>query len=174
MDKSKEKIISQKTVIKYLILFAVITLIKFTLFNFSIVKGASMEPTLKESDITLAAVQGYLFNEINRGDIVILNAPDGSGKLYIKRVVGMPGDKIKIEGTKTFINDLLIEEPYVNKSYELENNYLELTLKPDEFFVMGDNRNVSEDSRAFGPVSKTEIKSVVKQVFKTSIIKNIF
>ncbi|WP_455257022.1 S26 family signal peptidase [Peptoniphilus asaccharolyticus] len=69
---------------------------------------------------------------------------------------------------------MLIEEPYVNKSYELENNYLELTLKPDEFFVMGDNRNVSEYSRAFGPLSKTEIKSVVKQVFKTSIIKNIF
>ncbi len=59
-----------------------------------------MEPILKESDITLAAVQGYLFNEINRGDIVILNAPDGSGKLYIKRVVGMPGDKIKIEALK--------------------------------------------------------------------------
>ena len=131
--------------IAVLIAFVIMTFIKPT-----IVKESSMQPTLYENNYIFLSKQAYRFSEPKSGDIVVfhtnLTTNDGMEKLLIKRVIALPGDIINIADGYVYVNDILIEEPYILGG--VTSGYVEHMVIPDgKVFVMGDNRAVSIDSR---------------------------
>lgn len=147
-----------------LVLTAVVLamIIRTFIFNTTMVIGQSMEPTLHQNERMICLVFPKYFTDPERGDIVIIDAPDGSGKEYVKRIIATPGDEVRIQAGDVYVNGILVEEPYIHEGVETEiYNESEWTLGADEFFVMGDNRHrgMSVDSRYFGPVEKEHIRS---------------
>lgn len=130
-------------------------------FNISQVKGHSMDPTFHENDkLICLAYARYL--PIERGSIVVIQAP-GEKRKFIKRIVGLPGDQFMLSSGKVYINGKPLSEPYTSTDETLPLNTAPITLSQNQYFVLGDNRlpGASEDSRAFGPIEKKNIKSVV-------------
>lgn len=131
------------------------------------VKGASMEPTFQSGDYILTSRVTYKMRSPQRGDVVVFKSPKNPDIEYIKRIIALPGDKIRIENTNIYINNKLLQENYIADRTNLwEGGFLKegttLAVPDDEIFVMGDNRPRSSDSREFGPVP---IDSVIGQVF---------
>jgi signal peptidase I len=128
--------------------------IHFTVQNYQI-SGPSMENTLHSGQFVLVNKLAYLFHSPERGDVVVLQEPDVPGRDLIKRVIGLPGDTIKLDGTNVWVNGMLLNEPYITQK---SNPGAEtVTVPPNDYFVLGDNRPVSEDSRYFGFVPKDYI-----------------
>ncbi len=125
--------------------------------EFCSVSGPSMEPTFTDGDMVILdlASQDY---EI--GDIVVFYADESETEKYIKRVCGVPGDRIEMLGGILFRNDEEIKEDYV-KNKESVSELDEITLGDGQYFLLGDNRPESMDSRSFGPVSKEVIRGRV-------------
>ena len=119
-------------------------------------EGASMEPTLKDKEYVLVNRSAYLKTIPKRGDIVLLKFPGREQEKYIKRVIGLPGETIKIKDGAVYINNQLLREPYLS-FYTLTRPEMEKTLGEDEFFVMGDNRDNSNDSRIWGSCPKKNL-----------------
>lgn len=122
-----------------------------------IVSGSSMFPTFHNGEYLIVDEISYRFKEPKRDDVVVFKYPNDTKKFFIKRIIGLPGETVNINGSDvTIVNDshsagLKLEEPYVeNKS----SNEMSLKLEKDEYFVMGDNRSGSSDSRFWGPVKK--------------------
>src|SRR5258708_26666371 len=111
-----------------------------------------MQNTLHTGQYVLVNKVAYLFHAPERGDIIILQEPDQPGRDLIKRVIGLPGDTIKLDGTNVWVNGTELNEPYITQKSNPGANTL--TVPANEYFVMGDNRPVSEDSRYFGFVPK--------------------
>jgi len=122
------------------------------LFNFSEVRGSSMEPGIHDRDRILVDHVTYLFSSVHRGDIVVLRYPLDPSLDYIKRVVGLPGDEILIVDGQVWVNGELLDEPYVDASMVDPYSTLRTTVEEDHYFVLGDNRIRSSDSREFGQV----------------------
>ncbi len=118
------------------------------------VEGTSMLPRLEDHDRLFINKFVYHLERINRGDIVVFRYPEDEEKSYIKRVIGLPGDRLRIIHGQVYINGLPISEPYVPEMYRDERSYAELTIPPDHYFMMGDHRSISSDSRDFGPVAR--------------------
>lgn len=144
------------------ILFALIIafFIKIFIMDATKVEGNSMLNTLHSGDMLFVDKVSKHFKGYNRGDIVIIEAPDQKDTLYIKRIVGMPGDNIEVKNGSVYVNGEVYEENYINSEETLttnENSSWEV--KDGEYFVMGDNRlpNASNDSRNFGPISEEKI-----------------
>lgn len=142
--------------------FTVVALIAWgLLFNFSEVRGSSMEPGIKDHDRILVDHMSYLFGDVDRGDIVVLRYPLDPSLDYIKRVIGLPGDEIRIADGMVWVNGELLDEPYVDERsvdpYTVEHT----TVKPDHFYVLGDNRLRSSDSREFGQVAREFLRGCV-------------
>ncbi len=147
------------------------------------VRGASMEPTFYTGDYIFTSKITYKFREPNRGDVVVFHSPKNADIEFIKRIIGLPGDKIVIRNSEVYVNDTLIDEPYIAAKTPLrDGGYIKedepLIVPSGQIFVMGDNRPRSSDSREFGPVP---ISSVIGQVFfryfpsdKMGIIGNPF
>jgi signal peptidase I len=112
------------------------------------VEQYSMEPTLLPRDRVLVDKLTYRFRDPHRGDIVVLKYPLNHQRNYIKRVVALPGDRLQVKEGKLFINGIRTQEPYLNGTPQ--GNYGPARVPTNSVFVMGDNRNNSEDSRAFG------------------------
>jgi signal peptidase I len=125
--------------------------IHFTVQNYQI-DGPSMQNTVHTGQYVLVNKVAYLFHAPERGDIIILQEPDQPGRDLIKRVIGLPGDTIKLDGTNVWVNGTELNEPYITQKSNPGANTL--TVPANEYFVMGDNRPVSEDSRYFGFVPK--------------------
>ncbi|MDD7362760.1 MAG: signal peptidase I [Peptoniphilus sp.] len=163
MKRKEESSTTAMEVVKLVVTAVVLAVIIRTfIFNTTMVIGQSMEPTLHQNERMICLVFPKYFSDPERGDIVIIDAPDGSGKEYVKRVAGVPGDEISIENGDVFVNGVQIEEPYIHRGVETEiYNKSDWKLAPGEFFVMGDNRHrgMSIDSRYFGPVPKEHIRS---------------
>jgi signal peptidase I len=125
-----------------------------------LVEGPSMQPTFWTDQRLIISRIHYLLGEPERGDIVVFNAP-GSGigdPPLIKRAIGLPGDTIEIRGTQVYVNGQQLNESYINEPcQESRCSDDSWTLSSDEYFVMGDNRNHSRDSRAFGPIKRNQI-----------------
>jgi len=127
------------------------------LFSVDIVDGVSMDTTLKDRDVVLVNRLIYRFSEPQRGDIVVLRYPgDPEKTYYVKRVVGLPGEEIKIDQGKVFIDGEELGETYLGASQKTEPPSKSLIAK-DSYYTMGDNRLASSDSRKWGYVAKEYI-----------------
>ena len=122
-----------------------------------IVSGSSMFPTFKDGQYLVVDEISYRFENPQRGDVIVFRYPNDPSKFFIKRIIGLPNETVQITGSDvTIINQehpegFKLDQPYVeNKS----NNEMEYILKDNEYFVMGDNRSASSDSRYWGPVPK--------------------
>lgn len=131
------------------------------------VKGISMEPAFKSDDLILTSKIAYKLGAPQRGDVVVLKSPKNPDIDYIKRIIGLPGDKIKIENGEVYINGIRIKEDYISAKTVIfvggfSKNGVEATVPPSQLFVMGDNRPRSSDSREFGFI---DTNSVIGKVF---------
>lgn len=145
-----------KSLLPYVIIIVVVVVIRSFLVTPVRVNGSSMYPTLKGGEIMLLNKLG----KIDRFDIVVLKLDNGEDNL-IKRVIGMPGESVEIKDNKIYVNDKVLEESFgVGVTYNIDK----VTLKNDEYFVLGDNRIISMDSRVFGTINKKEIKGTTNFV----------
>lgn len=136
-----------------------LTILIFLAVHFTVqtyqISGPSMQNTLQSGQFVLVNKLAYLFHDPQRGDVIIFHEPDQPGRDLIKRVIGLPGDKIVLDGSNVWVNGVELNEPYITHKYN--PGVKTEVVPPNQFFVMGDNRPVSEDSRYFGFVPKDYI-----------------
>lgn len=125
------------------------------------VKGASMEPNFHDEEYILTDKISYRFHPPERGNVVVFRAPKNRELDYIKRVVGLPGEKIRISNGEVFINDQKLKEDYLGNITTYPSSFLrvgeEFLIPAGEYFVLGDNRSHSSDSREWGTVAREDI-----------------
>lgn len=159
-------------VILLLVFFGIGRLLMTQVLAKHMVEGPSMAPTFESGDRVMALRHGT----IKRGNIVILKAPDEPGFFYIKRVIGLPGDNVASKNDTMYVNGKKLQEPYLNAYkkklptgtlFTNDFTYQGLFNKGDhipkgQYFVMGDNRSVSKDSRMIGTIKRADIVGIVK------------
>jgi len=118
------------------------------------VEGTSMLPMLEDQDRLFINKIAYRVGDIHQGDVVVFQYPRDRTKSYIKRVIGLPGDDIRIEHGRVYVNGAQLKEPYVPDRFTDDKSQPEMVLAPNKYFVMGDHRSISSDSRDFGPVDR--------------------
>jgi len=118
------------------------------------VEGTSMLPMLEDQDRLFINKIAYRVGDIHQGDVVVFQYPRDHTKSYIKRVIGLPGDDIRIEHGRVYVNGVQLKEAYVPNRFTDDRSQPEMVLPPREYFVMGDHRSISSDSRDFGPVDR--------------------
>jgi len=150
-----------ETLVVVLVIFLVVQLFVAQPYQ---IQQTSMENTLMPGQYVLVDKLTPPFDDYHRGDIVVFNPPTGwadpSGTPYIKRVIGVAGDTIDIHGGRVYLNGALLKEPYVvpgETTDMMDGGSKTWTLKNDELFVMGDHRQESQDSRDFGPISRSSV-----------------
>jgi signal peptidase I len=121
------------------------------------VEGTSMWPGLEDQERIFINKFVYRLEPIERGDIVVFHYPRNPSKSYIKRVIAIAGDRVRIVGGVVHVNGRTLEEPYVPKDYSDTRSMAELTVPADSYFVLGDHRSMSSDSRDFGSVPREYI-----------------
>ncbi len=119
------------------------------------VEGTSMMPSLDDQERIFVNKYVYRLEPIQRGDIVVFRYPRDTSKSFIKRVIGLAGDRIRIDSGEVFVNGEALEEDYVPAAYADQRSYPETVVPPNSYFVLGDHRTMSNDSRDFGPVNNT-------------------
>lgn len=118
------------------------------------VEGTSMTPLLHDQERIFINKFIYKYEPIQRGDVVVFWYPRDRNKSFIKRVIALPGETVEIRGGRVFVEDQLIEEPYVPPQYADSTNFGPMRIRAGEYFLMGDHRSSSNDSRVFGPVAE--------------------
>jgi signal peptidase I len=134
-------------------------LIKTFLFQAFFIPSESMTPTLKVHDRVLVNKLSYKLHPVHRGDIVVFEAPEGSDPGIddlVKRVIGLPGETISAHGGHVYIDGKRLSEPYLPRGVST-GAFSPVTLQPDHYWVMGDNRDNSKDSRVFKAIAKSDI-----------------
>jgi len=126
------------------------------------VKGTSMEPSFHNNEYILTDKITYRFQEPKRGDVVIFKSPGNPDVDYIKRIIGLPGERVKVEGGYVYINENKLPEVYLKDLTALSpgdtmKEGQEITIPPNQLLVLGDNRPHSSDSRAFGPIDRNSV-----------------
>jgi signal peptidase I len=156
-----------------LLLIIVVLPIRFFLFEPFLVKGQSMEPNFHNFDYLIVDKLTYYLHRPQRGEVIIFRPPFDGRVYYIKRIIGLPLEKLIIEESKITVFDKKHPQGFVLNEDYLKNHYtlgkIEVSLGPDEYFVLGDNREVSYDSRKWGPVKRERI--VGRVVFQFSLVK---
>jgi len=143
--------IIQTAVVSLLIFFAVYIF----LVQPHRVKGASMFPTYKDGELLLVEKVSYKIYKPSRGDVIVFKAPGEVKVDFIKRIIGLPGENVKVDNGKIYINGKRLNEKYEK---QVTTGNVDLVLGPDQYFVMGDNRGGSSDSRVFGPIKRDTIE----------------
>ena len=162
--KEKEKKTLKQEIISWIVTLATAIVLALVIRTFIFepirVDGSSMADTLHDGEITFTFKTGYLFNDPQRQDVVICRYPNRK-EYFVKRVMGVPGDTIAILGTTVYINGQPVEEPYLTaERNRYDHTMLPITLGENEYFVMGDNRDNSNDSRNLtkvGPITRDMI-----------------
>lgn len=150
------------------VLEVVVFAIAFFLFLYLLVfqphkiKGASMDPNFKDAEYLLTDKVSYRFGEPQRGDVIVFKAPGLEGEEFIKRIIGLPKEKISIKENRVYINGNILEEKYLTSDkYTGGGTFLsdakEIVIPEGSYFVMGDNRPHSSDSRSWGFVPREDI-----------------
>jgi signal peptidase I len=121
------------------------------------VEGTSMMPSLEDQERIFVNKFVYRLEPIERGDIVVFRYPRDPSKSYIKRVIGMQGDDIRIDGGQVYVNGKALDEAYVPSEYTDQRSYPDIVVPPHCYFVLGDHRSMSNDSRDFGSVNQSFI-----------------
>ncbi|MFZ0962543.1 MAG: signal peptidase I [Terriglobia bacterium] len=121
------------------------------------VEGTSMMPRLENHERIFINKFLYRFRPIERGDVVVFRYPLDTTKSYIKRVIGLPGDEVSIRDGRVEVNGRLLREPYVLPGYLDEQSYPAVRVEPEHYFVLGDHRSSSNDSRVWGTVDRQYI-----------------
>lgn len=168
-------------------------IIRQFLFSPFIVDGRSMEPSFESNERVIVNLLVYRFGEPKFGDVVVFNVPE-QDRRFIKRIIGVPGDRILIDGDQLFINDRLVTEPYLASAireslengetyngiggrFDFPNDYETDNIVPeDKYFVLGDNRSDSTDSRIIGYINKDEMIGRADVIFwpmtKVQLVKH--
>lgn len=140
-----------------------IGMVRYFLFKPFYVKGQSMEPTFFEHEYLIIDEITYRLREPMRGEVIVFQAPPSATltkDYYLKRIVGLPGERVKVAENKVIVYNadypqgVVVDEQYLSESTA---GSVTVTLGPDQYFVMGDNRDASFDSRRFGPISRSAI-----------------
>ncbi|MEM7798289.1 MAG: signal peptidase I [Chloroflexota bacterium] len=154
VDESPPASTFAKEIIETLLFtFFVIWFVKTASQNFRI-EGASMEPTLQEGQYLIINKLAYFLDEPERGDIIVLHFPNDRSRDFIKRIIALPGDTIDINNGEVRVNGALIQEPYIK---DPPGNNQSWVVPEDSFFVMGDNRRNSSDSRTWSYLPEEDI-----------------
>jgi signal peptidase I len=117
------------------------------------VEGVSMMPGLQDQERIFVNKFVYRWEPIQRGDIIVFRYPRDTSKSYIKRVIGVAGDRVRIVNGQVYVNGEALDEDYVPSDYADGRSYPELVVPRNSYFVLGDHRTMSSDSREFGPVN---------------------
>lgn len=169
-EKEKEKTSLGKEIFSWVKTLAIALLLALFINNFILanaqVLSGSMENSMKKGDRLICTRYTYWFNDPERGDIVLFTYPvdeaKGIKRNFVKRVIGLPGEEVKIQDAKIYINGEVIDEPYLKEEWYRENTGMVFQVPEDCYFVLGDNRNNSKDSRYWAKealstgVAKTE------------------
>ena len=129
-----------------------------------LVQGASMEPNFYDGNYLIVDEITYRFRDPVRGEVVVFTNPNNESEFYIKRVIGLPGERVEIDGEVVYIDGEQFKEDYLPKDIEFDS-HVSFDLKEGEYFVMGDNRSHSYDSRSWGPLDKEKIVGAVRLRF---------
>lgn len=141
---------------------AIVIPIRYFLFQPFFVKGESMQPNFQNGDYLIIDEISYRFREPQRGEVIVFKYPQNESQLFIKRIIGVPGEKIEINNNAIKVTKKdgqlvdLKETSYLPSSIETAGN-MNITLENNQYFMLGDNRQFSYDSRRFGVVNKNEI-----------------
>lgn len=141
---------------------AIFAIIYLFIAQFHKVSGLSMYPTMHDGDYLITEKVSYRFGEPKKGQIVVLKNPRDNSQDFIKRIIAIPGDSLRIEGNSVYVNDQKLNETYLpvgtpthSGAFISEGTTLKASV--NQYFVFGDNRNHSSDSREWGPVTKEEL-----------------
>jgi signal peptidase I len=137
-----------RDIVETMVLVAVAFLVVNALIGRFRIEQVSMQPNLHEGEYVIVDKVSYALRQPERGEIVVLKNPNRGQPDLIKRLIGLPGETIEVRGGQVFIDSQPLVEPYINPPMGLEQ--APLALEADQYFVMGDNRSNSEDSRRFG------------------------
>jgi len=144
-----------REIVETLVLTAIIFLgVRVLVQNYK-VEGYSMEPTLDDGQYLLINKVGMHFRQPERGDIIVFQYPLDTSKSFVKRVIGVPGDTVEVRDQQTIVDGKSLKEPYIRSA---ENGlYPRTVVPPGQYFVLGDNRNNSSDSRAWGMLPEKDV-----------------
>jgi signal peptidase I len=148
-----------REIIETLVLTALMFLvIRLAVQNFNI-DGMSLEPTLHNQELVLVDKWSYMFHAPQRGDVIVFVAPPNPSQDYIKRVIGLPGDVVSVQGTKVTVNGKTLNESFIAASRQGNPfpSFTDRVIPPNDYFVLGDNRAGSSDSRDWGCVPRANI-----------------
>ncbi|MDP9039544.1 MAG: signal peptidase I [Acidobacteriota bacterium] len=118
------------------------------------VEGTSMLPMLEDQDRLFINKLAYRVGDIHQGDVVVFQYPRDHTKSYIKRVIALPGDVLRIDHGRVYVNGNRLKEPYLPDRFSDDRSQPEMVLGVHKYFLMGDHRSISSDSRDFGPVDR--------------------
>ena len=165
--------IAQEWIVYALIAMVLALCVRAFVGGVTTVQGQSMYPTLENGDVLVVNKLVSYTGHYHRADIIIFHPPDASNDLYVKRIIGMPGETVRLENQKIYINDQWLREFYLDEPPTDPYGQVEWQLGEDEYFVLGDNREPgrSNDSRVFGPISASSIIGVA--VFRLWPLKHI-
>lgn len=163
----KRKKSLMQEIISYVWVIALAALLAFLIDRFVIINAkipsSSMESTINIGDRVIGFRLAYLFSEPDRGDIIIFKWPDDESQTFIKRVIGLPGETVKISNGKVYINGEPIEEDYLNE--DMKGDFGPYIVPEDSYFVLGDNRNNSKDSRKWDNTFVSSDQILAKALF---------
>lgn len=153
----------------WLLLVGLVT--HYFLYSVMIVRGQSMVPNYVDGEVLVVDKLTYNLRSPKRGDVIAMHFPGEADKRFIKRIIGLPGDTVAVKNGKTFVNNQLLAEEYLDPNLVTQPD-LERKLNAGEYFVFGDNRPASSDSRAWGAVpSSFIIGKVATPLFKLPSIE---
>lgn len=144
----------------FLVSLAIVLPIRYFIVQPFIVRGASMEPNFEDREYLIIDEASYYFRTPQRGEVVVFRYPRDPRQFFIKRIIGLPGEGIEIRNGRVNIKNIeypegfVLEEPYLAPPGRLTHPNVTIALGDDEYFVMGDNRDFSSDSRIWGPLEK--------------------
>jgi len=151
-----------RDLLETLALAVIIFLVVNTITGRYEVQSISMEPTLHEGQYLIVSKIAYWFHGPERGDIIVLDPPNGHSEIpYIKRVIGLPGEKVEVHDGRVWVNGIALNEPYISGPPAYGENRV---LGDDEYLVLGDNRNNSSDSHIWGVLPRENI--IGKSIFR--------